>query len=58
MLKAFQLYNNENQMEFIIVGKDMWKGQLNLNGLLKNVRFLGRKSGNELAQWVGASSAR
>ena len=57
MLKAFQLYNNENQMEFIIVGKDMWKGQLNLNGLLKNVRFLGRKSGNELAQWVGASSA-
>ena len=57
MLKAFQLYNNENQMEFIIVGKDMWKGQLNLDELLKNVRFLGRKSGNELAQWVGASSA-
>ena len=57
MLKAFQLFNNTNQMEFIIVGRDMWKGQLNLEGLLKNVKFLGRKSGKELAHWLAASSA-
>ena len=57
MLKAFQLFNNTNQMEFIIIGREMWKGQLNLEGLLKNVKFLGRKSGKELAHWLAASSA-
>lgn len=57
MLKGFKKFNSLNKMDFIIVGTDMWKNQLNLQGLLKNVRFLGRKSGPELANWVASSSA-
>ena len=57
MLTAFKKFNSLNKMDFIIVGTDMWKNQLNLQGLLKNVRFLGRKSGPELANWVASSSA-
>ena len=34
----------------------MWKGQLNLEGILNNVKFLGRKSGNQ-AMWIASSSA-
>ena len=57
MLTGFKKFNSLNKMDFIIVGTDMWKNQLNLDGLLKNVRFLGRKSGPELANWVASSSA-
>ena len=57
MLTGFKKFNSLNKMDFIIVGTDMWKNQLNLQGLLKNVRFLGRKSGTELANWVASSSA-
>ena len=35
----------------------MWKGQLNLDGLTQNVKFLGRKSGEELGVWVSSSIA-
>ena len=57
MLTGFKKFNSLNKMDFIIVGTDMWKNQLNLQGLLKNVSFLGRKSGTELANWVASSSA-
>jgi glycosyltransferase involved in cell wall biosynthesis len=57
MLRGFKKFNSLNKMDFIIVGTDMWKNQLNLEGLLKNVRFIGRKSGHELANWVASSSA-
>ena len=57
MLKAFKKFNFNNKMDFIIAGTDMWKNQLNLEGLLNNVRFLGRKSGAQLVNWVGSSSA-
>ena len=57
MLKAFQAFNQDNKWDFIIIGTDMWKGQLNLEGILNNVKFLGRKSGNELAMWIASSSA-
>ena len=57
MLRGFKKFNSLNRMDFIIVGTDMWKNQLNLEGLLKNVRFLGRKSGPELANWLASSSA-
>lgn len=35
----------------------MWKGQLNLEGLTEHVKFLGRKSGEELGSWVSSSVA-
>jgi glycosyltransferase involved in cell wall biosynthesis len=57
MLRGFKKFNFLNKMDLIIVGTNMWKNQLNLEGLLKNVRFLGRKSGPELANWVASSSA-
>ncbi|MBH19765.1 MAG: glycosyltransferase [Crocinitomicaceae bacterium] len=57
MLKAFQAFNNEDKWDFIIIGTDMWKGQLDLDGILNNVKFIGRKSGNELAMWIASSSA-
>ena len=43
MLKAFQVFNHEEKWDFVIIGIDMWKGQLNLDGILNNVKFLGRK---------------
>ena len=57
MLKAFQLFNSENKFDFIIVGTDMWRGQLNLEGIIENVHFMGRKSGSDLAKWIASSSA-
>ncbi|RPG82337.1 MAG: glycosyltransferase family 1 protein [Crocinitomicaceae bacterium TMED135] len=57
MLKAFQAFNNEDKWDFIIIGTDMWKGQLDLDGILNNVKFIGRKTGNELAMWIASSSA-
>ncbi|MDG1797404.1 MAG: glycosyltransferase family 1 protein [Flavobacteriales bacterium] len=57
MLQSFQLFNKDSIWDFIIIGKDMWKGQLKLDGLLKNVKFLGRKSGSELAAWMASSTA-
>ena len=57
MLRGFKKFNSLNKMDFIIVGTDMWKNQLNLDGLLKNVKFLGRKSGPQLANWLASSSA-
>jgi len=57
MLRGFKKFNFLNKMDFIIVGTEMWKSQLNLDGLLDNVRFLGRKSGSELVNWVASSSA-
>ena len=39
MLKAFQAFNNEDKWDFIIIGTDMWKGQLDLDGILNNVKF-------------------
>ncbi|MBD01406.1 MAG: glycosyltransferase [Crocinitomicaceae bacterium] len=57
MLRGFKKFNFLNKMDFIIIGTDMWKNQLNLDGLLDNVRFLGRKSGPELVNWVASSSA-
>tara|TARA_B110000037_G_scaffold220935_1_gene290245 strand:- start:1232 stop:2323 length:1092 start_codon:yes stop_codon:yes gene_type:complete len=57
MLRGFKKFNSENKMDFIIVGTDMWKNQLNLDGLLNNVKFLGRKSGDQLVNWVASSSA-
>lgn len=57
MLKAFQAFNLDNKWDFIIIGTDMWKGQLNLDGISNNVKFLGRKSGDELAMWIASSSA-
>ena len=57
MLKAMQAFNNEDKWDFIIIGTDMSKGQLDLDGILNNVKFIGRKSGNELAMWIASSSA-
>lgn len=57
MLKAFQAFNLDNKWDFIIIGTDMWKGQLNLDGISNNVKFLGRKSGDELAMLIASSSA-
>ena len=57
MLKAFQAFNLDNKWDFIIIGTDMWKGQLNLDGISNNVKFFGRKSGDELAMWIASSSA-
>lgn len=57
MLIGFQKFNIQKKMDFIIVGTDMWKNQLNLEGLLNNVKFLGRKSGDELSKWVASSTA-
>lgn len=59
MLAGFKQFNDENSefFDFVIIGEPMWKGQLNLDGLTKNVKFLGRKSGNELGGWVSSSSA-
>ena len=56
MLKAFQVFNLEEKWDFVIIGTDMWKGQLNLDGILNNVKFLGRKSGEDLARWIASSS--
>ena len=56
MLKAFKDFNSNQNMDFIIIGEPMWQGQLELDGLVDNVKFLGRKSGEELAKWVAASS--
>jgi len=44
-------------MDFVIVGENMWQNQLNLKGLLEDVIFLGRKSGEELSKWVASSAA-
>ena len=57
MLKAFKMFNNSKSMDFIIVGEPMWQKQLDLKGLIENVYFLGRKSGEELSKWVASSSA-
>ena len=57
MLIGFQKFNIQKKMDFIIVGTDMWKNQLKLEGLLSNVKFLGRKSGDELFKWVASSTA-
>ena len=57
MLIGFQKFNNKKKMDFIIVGTEMWKNQLNLEGLLDNVKFLGRKSGEELSKWIASSAA-
>ncbi len=57
MLKAFKSFNTNKEMDFIIVGEKMWQNQLNLKGLLENVIFLGRKSGDELSKWVASSNA-
>ncbi len=59
MLDAFKQFNQEkdNSYDFIIIGEPMWKGQLNLEGLTENVKFLGRKSGEELKGWVSSSVA-
>ena len=59
MLAGFKQFNQENSefFDFVIVGEPMWKGQLNLDGLTKNVKFLGRKSGIELGGWVSSSLA-
>jgi len=57
MLRAFKAFNQlESSMDFIIIGEQMWHKQLDLEGLLENVKFLGRKSGEELASWVASSS--
>ena len=39
MLRGFKKFNSLNRMDFIIVGTDMWKNQLNLEGLLKMLDF-------------------
>lgn len=57
MLIGFQKFNTQKKMDFVIVGTDMWKNQLKLEGLLNNVKFLGRKSGDELSKWVASSTA-
>tara|TARA_Y100000385_G_scaffold5489_1_gene6047 strand:- start:2032 stop:3120 length:1089 start_codon:yes stop_codon:yes gene_type:complete len=57
MLKAFKSFNTKKEMDFIIIGEKMWQNQLNLKGLLENVIFLGRKSGEELSKWVASSAA-
>jgi|TARA_B100001094_G_scaffold196913_1_gene190958 glycosyltransferase involved in cell wall biosynthesis len=57
MLKAFQAFNLDDKWDFIIIGTDMWKGQLNLDGISNNVKFFGRKTGDELAMWMASSSA-
>ena len=57
MLSAFKAFNrNKKTMDFIIIGEKMWENQMDLHELLENVKFLGRKSGHELAQWVASSS--
>ena len=56
MLQAFKDFNRNQNMDFVIIGEPMWQGQLELDGLVNNVKFLGRKSGKELAKWVAASS--
>jgi len=58
MLKAFQSFNEkEKKMDFVIIGQPMWQDQLNLDGLLENVHFKGRKSGEDLSEWVASSAA-
>jgi glycosyltransferase involved in cell wall biosynthesis len=58
MLKAFTIFNEKlKKMDFLIIGEPMWQKQLNLDGLLDNVKFLGRKSGKDLSQLVASSSA-
>ena len=59
MLASFKQFNKEkdNSYDFIIIGEPMWKGQLNLEGLTEHVKFLGRKSGEELGGWVSSSVA-
>lgn len=57
MLSAFKSFNSDmRSMDFIIIGEKMWENQMDLHGLLENVKFLGRKSGHELAQWVASSA--
>jgi len=56
MLKAFKIFNEENNFNLMIVGELMWKNQLNLEGLVQNVVFLGRKSKKELSSWVASSN--
>jgi len=58
MLKAFQSFNEKDKrMDFIIIGHPMWQDQLKLDGLLENVHFKGRKSGENLSKWVASSAA-
>lgn len=58
MLKAFKIFNKKfKKMDFVIIGEPMWQKQLKYDGLLENVKFLGRKSGKELSKWVASSSA-
>ena len=59
MLAAFKKFNEQNNSsyDFVIIGEPMWKRQLNLDGLQENVCFLGRKSGEELSEWIACSSA-
>ena len=56
MLSAFKAFNSDKKtMDFIIIGEKMWENQMDLHELLENVKFLGRKSGHELAKWVASS---
>jgi glycosyltransferase involved in cell wall biosynthesis len=59
MLQAFKKLkaSYSNPLDFIIVGDYLWgKGNL-LKSISKDVKFVGRKSGSELAKLVGNSQA-
>ena len=59
MLQAFKKLkaSYSNPLDFIIVGDYLWEKDKLLKSISKDVKFVGRKSGGELAKLVGNSQA-
>ena len=59
MLNAFKELQKEisSPIEFIVVGDFLWKKESDLASISDSVKFVGRKSGEELAQLVANSEA-
>ena len=59
MLQAFKSLKNSysSPLDFIIVGDYLWGKDNVLTSISKDVKFVGRKSGDELAKLVGNSQA-
>ncbi len=59
MLSAFKelKVHHKTPLDFIIIGDPLWKKDRQLDKICKDVKFLGRKSGKELAEMVGCSQA-
>ena len=59
MLLAFKAFKEQNKspLDFLIIGDPLWSKDRALDSISKDIYFLGRKSGQELAQIVACSEA-